>query len=42
MQLKLKEAVFIALKDHGIRGVDLVETRKKGFTGKSQELIEQL
>ena len=42
MQLKLKKSVFIALADHGIRGVRLVRTRKKGFIGKTQELIKRL
>ena len=42
MQRKLKEAVFMALADHGIKGVRLVETRKKGFIGKTQELSKRL
>ena len=29
MQLKLKDAVLIALTDHSIRGVDLVETQER-------------
>ena len=42
LQLRLKDAVLTAFADHGIRGLKLVETRKRGFKGKSQTLIKQL
>ena len=42
LQLRLEDAVFTAFVDQGIRGVDLVETRERGLTEKSQTLIKQL
>ena len=42
LQLRLKDAVLRAFADHGIRGVDLVEIRKRDLKRISQTLIKPL